>query len=142
MSPLRELDHLAIVVRDTDEALQFYRDRLKLPLLFSEVLEEQGVRLTHLDLGNAHLQLVQPLTPGHPLQKHLREHGEGLHHFCFRVEDVPAAMETLQASGLPMRDPLPRRGPRGRKAAFIDPQHTREVLIEITGPGENHGGGA
>ena len=46
----RRLDHIAIVVSDTDEALAFYRDALGLPLLFSEVLEEQAVRLTHLDL--------------------------------------------------------------------------------------------
>jgi methylmalonyl-CoA/ethylmalonyl-CoA epimerase len=128
----QRLDHIAIVVRDTEEALTFYRDRLGLPVLFSEVMEEQGARLTHLDMGGAHLQLVQPLRDDHPLTVHLNEKGEGLHHLCFLVDSVPDAMQALPAKGLPSRDPAPRRGPNGRKAAFLDPAATRGVLLEIT----------
>lgn len=134
MKSLRELDHLAIVVRDTDEALGFYRDQLGLELVFSEVLADQQVRLTHLNLGSSHLQLVQPLTEDHPLQTHLRERGEGLHHFCFRVANVPEAMVELPKRGLPMRDRAPRSGPAGKQAAFLDPAKTRGVLIELTAP--------
>lgn len=128
----RRLDHIAIVVSDTDQALAFYRDTLGLPLLFSEVLEEQAVRLTHLDLGNTHLQLVQPLKDDHPLRDYLRQRGEGLHHLCFEVENVPQTMDALPSRGLASRDPAPRRGPRGRQAAFIRPETTRGVLLEIT----------
>ena len=52
------LDHLAIVVPDTEAALKVWRDTLGLPLLYSEVVNGGAVRLTHLDLGNTHLQLV------------------------------------------------------------------------------------
>ena len=126
------LDHLAIVVRDTDEALKFYRDVLGLPLLFSEVLPDQPVRLTHLDMGNTQLQLVQPLTPEHPLSAWLDEHGEGLHHFCFFVDSVAQKIETLPEHGIPSRDASPRSGPNGREAAFLETANTRGVLIEIT----------
>jgi methylmalonyl-CoA/ethylmalonyl-CoA epimerase len=129
----KRLDHIAIVVEDTESALGFYRDTLGLPLLFSEVLEEQGVRLTHLDLGNTHLQLVQPLTPEHPLRQVLRARGEGLHHLCFWVESVPEAMSSWPDRGMASRDAAPRRGPLGRQAAFIDPATSRGVLIEVTG---------
>jgi methylmalonyl-CoA/ethylmalonyl-CoA epimerase len=127
------LDHIAIVVADTDEAITFYRDTLGFPVLFSEVLADQGVRLTHLDLGACHLQLVQPLTQEHPLSEFLRVRGEGLHHLCWRVENVPIAMARLAARGLVLRDRTPRRGPRGRQAVFVDPGSTRNVLLEITG---------
>ena len=133
MAVLKTLDHVAIVVADTDEALTFYRDVLGFPVLFSEVLGEQSVRLTHLDLGACHLQLVQPLAPEHPLAEFLRQRGEGLHHLCWRVNDVPEAMGALTARGLAMRDRTPRRGPRGRQAVFVDPAGTRGVLLEITG---------
>jgi methylmalonyl-CoA/ethylmalonyl-CoA epimerase len=129
---LRRLDHIAIAVRDTEEALTFYRDRLGLPVLFSEVMEEQGARLTHLDMGGVHLQLVEPLREDHPLSVHLDEKGEGLHHLCFLVDDVSSSIRELPAQGLPSRDPAPRRGPNGRKAAFLDPASTRGVLLEIT----------
>jgi methylmalonyl-CoA/ethylmalonyl-CoA epimerase len=132
----QSLDHIAVVVKDTDEALAFYRDVLGFPVLFSEVLEEQSVRLTHLDLGNVHLQLVQPLREDHPLSEHLRRHGEGLHHLCLRVDSVPGAIQALPERGLRSRDAEPRRGPKGRQAAFIDPATTRGVLLEITGETE------
>lgn len=128
----KELDHLAIVVRDTDESLKFYRDVMGLPVLFSQELPDQPVRLTHLDMGNTHLQLVQPLSDDHPLQAWLDEHGEGLHHFCFFVDSVEKMIETLPEHGIPSRDKTPRSGPNGRRAAFIDPENTRGVLIEIT----------
>ena len=133
MALFESLDHIAIVVADTEDALAFYRDVLGFPVLFSEVLEEQSVRLTHLNLGACHLQLVQPLAQEHPLAEFLRQRGEGLHHLCWRVRDVPKAMDALSARRLALRDRTPRRGPRGRQAVFIDPASTRGVLLEITG---------
>ncbi len=131
---LKTLDHIAILVKDTDEALRFYEERLGLPLLFSEVLDDQGIRLTHLGLGSGgvHLQLVQPLRDDHPLQEALRQGGERLHHLCFQVDSVPEAMAALPEQGLPLWDAAPRSGPRGRQAAFLDPGPTRGVLFEIT----------
>lgn len=128
----KRLDHIAIVVANTEEALQLYQDTLGFPLLFSEVLDEQGVRLTHLDMGNAHLQLIEPLKDDHPLRDFLHQRGEGLHHLCFYVDNVPHMIQTLPDHGLASRDPFPRRGPLGRQAAFIQPETTRGVLIEVT----------
>jgi len=130
---LKQLDHVAIVVKNTNEALKLYRDTLGLAVKFSEVLPDQPVRLTHLDMGAADLQLVEPLTNDHPLQQALAERGEHLHHFCFYVDSVPQMIdETLPEMGLPARDLKPRSGPNGRQAAFIEPANTNKVLIEIT----------
>jgi methylmalonyl-CoA/ethylmalonyl-CoA epimerase len=132
-TPFQRLDHIAIVVRDTDEALSFYRDRLGLPLLFSQVLPDAPIRLTHLDTGTGvHLQLVQPLSPDHPLSAWLQKHGEGLQHLCFKVDSVADSMKTLPGLGLAVRDKAPRCGPNGRSAAFLDPLATRGVQLEIT----------
>ena len=59
---LRRLDHVAVLVRDTDEALRFYSGRLGLAVASSEEIPSPHVRLTYLDAGNAYIQLVQPLT--------------------------------------------------------------------------------
>ena len=101
MTPLRRLDHVALVVRDTDEALRFYRDRLGLRVASSEELPGQQVRLTHLDAGNAYIQLVEPLQLDSPLQSWLDEHGEGLHHLCFGVDDVDATPGWLDGRAKP-----------------------------------------
>lgn len=129
-----QLDHIAIVVRDTDQALAFYRDTLGLPVLVSEEIPTGNVRLTHLDMGNVRLQLVQPLTDDHPLQAHLDQHGEGLHHLCFQTNDVVQTLSELPDRRMRAKSEIPHDAPRGRKAGFIDPETTRGVLWEMTGP--------
>lgn len=127
------LDHLAIVVPDTDEALRLWRDQLGFPVIVSEAVNNETVRLTHLDLGNTHLQLVEPLTPDHPLQGWLAEHGPGLHHFCFRVDDVGQSMLALADMAFPAGQATPHQGTEGKRAAFLDRENTANILVEITG---------
>lgn len=129
----KRLDHIAIVVRDTDQALRFYRDTLGLPIVIDERIDSGNVRLTHLDMGNVHLQLVQPLTSDHPLIEHLDRHGEGLHHLCFQTDQVQATLDALPARDLKPKSTVPHDGPLGRKAGFIDPATSRGVLWEMTG---------
>lgn len=135
----RGVDHIAIVVKDTDAALAFYRDVLGFPVVLSEVVNDPPVRLTHLDMGNVQLQLVQPLTDDHPLHAALAAYGEHLHHICFQVDDVSQAVQALDADGLTPPDLVPHDGPLGRKAAFLDATKTRGIRLEITdgGPTQN-----
>lgn len=127
MTPIRRLDHVAVLVRDTDAALAFYRDRLGLSVHSSEVIDTPPVRLTYLDTGNAYLQLVEPLAGASALEAWLREHGEGLHHICFGVDDVPAAVRELSDPGA---DVVLGSG-RGRVSAFVTARENG-VRIECT----------
>lgn len=130
--PALGLDHLAIVVPDTEAALKLWRDKLGFKVLFSEDVNGGTVRLTHLDLDNAHLQLVQPLTPEHPLQTWLVKNGPGLHHFCLRVDDVNVAMDEAEKLGLPPAS-KPHQGTQGKRAVFLDKAATQGVQVELTG---------
>lgn len=129
----RALDHVAIVVDNTEHALSIWRDRVGLTVLFSEVVNNGTIRLTHLDLGNTQLQLVEPLTADHPLQHWLQEHGSGLHHLCLQVDDVQEAFQSLPADGLPVA-PSIHQGTRGKRALFLEPTATQGVRLEVTGP--------
>jgi methylmalonyl-CoA epimerase len=124
------LDHLAIAVPDTEQALKLWRDTFGFKLLHTEDVNGGTVRLTHLDLGNTQLQLVQPLTPDHPLQAWLAKNGPGLHHFCLRVEGVTEAMKE---SPVPTA-PQPHQGTRGKRAVFLEATATQGVRVELTGP--------
>jgi methylmalonyl-CoA/ethylmalonyl-CoA epimerase len=126
------LDHIALVVPDTEEALRFWRDCMGFPFLFTEVVNDGTVRLTHLDLGNIHLQLVEPLTVDHPLQSWLSRNGAGLHHLCLRVDDVAAAMTELPNQGVATAPAL-HQGTRGKRALFLDKATTKGIQLEITG---------
>jgi len=125
---LRRLDHVAVVVRSTDEALRFYEGELGLRVYSSEVIDSPNVRLTYLDIGNAFLQLVEPLDPESALATWLNEQGEGLHHICFGVDDVPATAAALSAGSAP---PVLGTG-RGRVSAFVSGGASHGVRIECT----------
>jgi len=128
----KEIDHIAILVKNTERALELYQGRMKLPLIASERLEEQGIRLTHLDMGNVQLQLVEPLSSDHPLCQRLKTHGEGLHHLCWKVDDLRVAMASLEDYGLRSKPNEPHPGVQGREAAFIEPVDTQGILFEMT----------
>ena len=123
------LDHLAIAVPDTEEALKLWRDTFSFKVLYSEHVNGATVRLTHLDLGNTHLQLVQPLTPDHPLQTWLAKNGPGLHHFCLKVVDVDQTMKDLPVPAAPNM----HQGTQGKRALFLDKNATQGVQVELTG---------
>jgi methylmalonyl-CoA/ethylmalonyl-CoA epimerase len=127
VTPIRRLDHIAVLVRDTDAALAFYRDRLGLSVHSSEVIQSPHVRLTYLDTGNAYLQLVEPLDGATVLEEWLRERGEGLHHICFGVDDVPAAARELSDPGAEI---VVGSG-RGRVSAFVTARDNG-IRIECT----------
>lgn len=126
------LDHLAVVVPNTEEALKTWRDKFGLPVVLSEIVNDGAVRLTHLDLGNTHLQLVEPLSPDHPLQEWLRRNGPGLHHFCLKVDEVDEAATVLKEKGLPAAAKA-HQGTQGRRAIFLERAATQGVQVEITG---------
>jgi methylmalonyl-CoA/ethylmalonyl-CoA epimerase len=123
------LDHLAIAVPDTEAALKIWRDQFGFPLLYSEVVNGGTVRLTHLDLGNTHMQLVEPLTADHPLQAWLAKNGPGLHHFCLKVDDVAKAGAEAPVPGAPAL----HQGTQGKRALFLDRAATQGVQVELTG---------
>ena len=123
------LDHLAIAVPDTEEALRIWRDKFGFKVLHSEDVNGATVRLTHLDLGNTQLQLVQPLTPDHLLQAWLAKNGPGLHHFCLKVDNVGEAMKD---SPVPTAPKL-HQGTQGKHALFLDKSATQGVQVELTG---------
>lgn len=129
----RGLDHVALLVPNTEEALAIWRDRVGLQVLYSEVVNDGAVRLTHLDLGNTQLQLVEPLQPDHPLHRWLQQHGPGLHHLCFRVDDVGQALVDLPVQNLPTAKAA-HQGTQGKRALFLDAAASQGVQLEVTGP--------
>ncbi len=86
------------------------------------------VRLTYLDAGNAYIQLVEPLDPESQLAEWLDEHGDGLHHICFGVDDVASAVAALSDEGAPVT----LGNGRGRPSSFVTSADS-SVRVELTG---------
>jgi methylmalonyl-CoA epimerase len=132
------IDHVGVAVEDIDAALALYRDALAMPLVHRETVAEQGVEAALLDVGDTHVELLQPLGPETPVGKFLASRGPGLHHVAYRVADVEAALSALAAAGLRLIDERPRTGIRGSRVAFVHPASTGGVLTEIVQPAEDH----
>ncbi len=126
-----KLDHIAIAVRDLEDALSFYTDVLGLTCVGRETVTEQGVHLAMLPIGEGRLELLEPLREDSPVGRFLMRRGEGLHHICFQVADLEGTLARLRAQGVRLIDQEPRCGAEGRKIAFLHPASAHGVLIEL-----------
>jgi methylmalonyl-CoA/ethylmalonyl-CoA epimerase len=129
----KRIDHIAIVVQDLDAALGVYHDVLGLPLERVEEVPAEKVKVAFLPLsqGDGEVELVQPTADDTGIARFLARRGEGMHHICFEVDDIQAAMDTLAASGLEVLEDKPRLGSHGQKYVFIHPKSAHGVLIEL-----------
>lgn len=129
----RRLDHVAILVRNLEQALTFYRDTLGIvPSEIKDVPSEQ-VRIAFLPLGGplgSQIELIEPTTDNASLTKFLEKRGEGLHHICLEVDDIEEALQDLKAQGAAVLDQQPRVAAEGR-AIFVHPKSTNGVLLEM-----------
>jgi len=130
---MKRIDHVAIIVRNLEQALVFYRDTLGLvPSEVKEVPSEQ-VRIAFLPMGGpggSEIELIEPLNLDSSLGRFLEKRGEGLHHICLEVENIDSALQEMRERGAPVLDQHPRQAAEGR-AFFLHPKGTNGVLLEL-----------
>jgi len=134
-----KIQHLGVAVASIDQALEFWRDGLGLELTEVEVVEDQGVRVAMLPIGESRIELLEPTGEETPVGKFSAKRGAGMHHLCVEVDDVAAKLADLKTKGVRLIDEQPRIGAGGALVAFIHPASTGGVLIELTQRGTgNH----
>jgi len=122
-----KLDHVGIAVRNLEEAVRLYG---RFGLRPSRNASVEGLRITFLPTGESQLELLEPTGPDTVVGKFIERRGEGLHHLCFEVSDLEAALTELSGLGVELLDRAPRAGIEGR-VAFIHPRSSLGVLIEL-----------
>ena len=130
---LENLYHVAIAVRNIGEVEKLYETALGLRVEHREVVEDQGVRTSMLvpEKGGTAIELLEPLNSESPVSKFLDKRGEGIHHICFLVDDIEAALGRLKKEGVKLIDESPRPGAYNSRVAFIHPKALNGVLIEL-----------
>ena len=124
------IHHVAVVVRDIDQALALYRDRLGLPLDLILPIESDGVTIAFLGVGESKIELVQPTDESTGVARYLESRGEGFHHVCLEVADIDAELARLADAGVELIDAKARRGAEG-PVAFIHPRSCNGVRVEL-----------
>lgn len=133
-----QISHLGIAVNSLDEALAFWRDGLGLELKEIEVVEDQGVRVAMLPIGESRIELLEATGAVTPVGKFLAKRGPGIHHLCVEVNDLSAKLAELKTRGIRLIDEAPRIGAGGMLVAFVHPASTGGVLLELTQRGSGH----
>jgi methylmalonyl-CoA/ethylmalonyl-CoA epimerase len=130
------IDHVGVAVSDLDAAAVLYEQAFGMPLAHRERVDSQGVDAALLDVGEGHVELLQPLGPETAVGRFIERRGEGLHHVAYAVDDIDATLDQLKRAGMELIDEKPRPGIRGSRVAFLHPKATGSVLTEIVEPAE------
>jgi methylmalonyl-CoA/ethylmalonyl-CoA epimerase len=126
-----KLDHVGIATRDLEEGFAVWQDALGLQLNTTEEIPDQGVRVAMLEIGDTHVELLEPLSPDSAVGRFLAKRGPGIHHLAVEVTDIRASLAELKSKGARLIDEEPRLGARGCLVAFIHPASTHGVLLEL-----------
>lgn len=125
-----QVAHVGIAVPRIADALPFYRDVLG--LVPGAPASSDGASIVSLGFGDVHVELLEPRDPAGPIAKFLARRGPGIHHVCYRVPDLDAALARCRAAGYRLVDETPRQGVNGHRIAFLHPKATGGILLELT----------
>src|SRR3990172_4920576 len=131
MSTVQRINHVAIVVDDIDSALGFWRDGLGLEVTHVEDVPSQESIVAFLPTGDSEVELVKPTSPDGSVARFLSRRGPGIHHICFEVDDLLGFLDRLQELGVRLVNTEPVVGTGGKLIAFIHPESTQGVLVEL-----------
>jgi methylmalonyl-CoA epimerase len=122
--------HVGIAVRGLAEGVSFYRDILGMPEV--PLSDSDGAKIVGLAAGDSLVELLEADSPDSPIGKFVAKRGPGIHHICFAIDDLDAALQRCRDAGLRIIDETPRSGAEGKRVAFLHPSATAGVLVELT----------
>ena len=130
------IDHIGIAVKSLSDAVKVYEELIGLKVSAYDQVDDQGVRVAMLPIGESRLELLEPITPESPIEKFLAKRGEGIHHIAVRVDNIEEALARFKAAGARLIDSTPRKGAHNTRIAFVHPASTHGVLLELVEHGE------
>ena len=131
--PAKRLEHVALAVPDLQAAITFFSKTFGLAVSEMVVSPEQGVRMAYVDLGNAKLELMEPVGDASPIAKFVSQNPSGgIHHICIETDDAEKAIAGAGGAGLRvLGDGTAKPGHHGKKLFFLHPKDTLGALMEI-----------
>ncbi len=131
MPQIKAINHVAVVVDNMEQSLAFWRDALGIKLHELRDVPAEKSQVAFLPLAGAEVELVMPTTDDSGIAKYLAKRGPGMHHLCLEVDDIEGMMKQLKEKNIRLINEEPRAGADGKKYAFIHPESTGGVLVEL-----------
>ena len=133
---ITHLDHIAIAVPDLSEAIKRFAEDFGLSLSGTEDVLTEQTSTAFFPIPGTRIELVAPMKGEGPIATSISKRGPGMHHLCFRTDDIEADMARLTAKGYRFIHDTPKPGAHGSRVAFIHPKSTGGVLVELAEPGK------
>ncbi len=131
MPKITAVNHVAVVVEDMEKSLLFWRDALGIELHELRDVPAEQSQVAFLPVAGAEVELVMATTNDSGIAKYLAKRGQGLHHLCLEVDDIEGMLSQLKAKNIRLINEEPRTSSDGKKYAFIHPESTGGVLVEL-----------
>ena len=131
MPKIARINHVAVVVDDMEKSLAFWRDALGIALAGRRDVPAEQSEVAFLPAGDSELELVRPTTGDSGIAKYLAKRGPGMHHICLEVDDIVGMLAQLKAKGIRLINEEARTAADGKKYAFVHPESTGGVLVEL-----------
>ena len=131
MPSITRINHVAVVVDDLEKSLSFWRDALGMDLQELRDVPAEQSQVAFLPLDGPEVELVRPTTADSGIAKYLAKRGPGMHHICLEVDDLAGMLAQLKARNVRLINEQPRLAADGRKYAFVHPESTGGVLVEL-----------
>jgi methylmalonyl-CoA epimerase len=125
-----QIDHIGIAVKSLSSAKSIY-EKLGLSVSPEETVEQEQVRVVMVPVGDSRLELLEATSESSTIAKFIAKRGEGLHHVCLRVQNLPAAVARLKKDGVRLVSEEIRTGAGGHKYVFVHPSNAGGVLLEL-----------
>ena len=129
------IDHIGIAVKSLESATVKYQLGMGLSIEKPITIKEHKVRMVMLPIGESRIELLEPTEKSSPISKFLDKRGEGVHHICFRVENIEKKIKALKKVGLEVLEEVSKSGYKGQKVVFLHPKSANGVLIELVEEG-------
>src|SRR6266436_5933010 len=127
---MAQIDHIGIAVKSLVAAKAIYQ-KLGLSISPEETVEQEQVRLVMVPVGESRLELLEATSEDSTIAKFIAKRGEGLHHICLKVPDLPAAVERLKKDGVRLVSEEINTGADGHRYVFVHPSSAGGVLLEL-----------
>lgn len=128
---LTHIEHIGIAVKNLDESIKFWEEKMGLKCYAIEEVKDQKVKTAFFMIGQTKIELLESTDPEGPIGKFIEKKGEGIHHLAFASADVASDLAELEMKEIQLIDKSPRKGAEGLNIAFLHPKSTFGVLTEL-----------
>jgi len=128
---LKKIDHIGIAVNSLEKAAAFYENALGLRCEQVEEVASQKVKTAFFEVGEIHIELLEPTSEESPIARFLEKNGQGIHHIAYATDNLTDQLEKAKTAGCKLINETPFDGAGGKRVAFLHPKSTFGVLTEF-----------